>query len=80
MDEGDIEHPRPFQVDDATRATLRLAATEAEDAMLRLVGICDQNELIPADELETLRRINRTLEDCSARLYAMSVRGAHEGG
>jgi hypothetical protein len=78
MDGGDTEHPRPGEVDDATRATLRLAATEAENAMLHLVGICNQDELIPADELATLRQINRALEDCSARLYAMSVRGSQQ--
>jgi hypothetical protein len=78
MDEGDTDHPGPDKVDDATRAVLRLAATEAENAMLRLVGICNENELIPADELATLHEINRALEDCSARLYAMSVRGTRE--
>jgi hypothetical protein len=78
MDEGDTEHPRPAKVDDATRETLRLAATEAENAMLRLVGICNEDELMPADELATLHQINRSLEDCSARLYAMSVRGTNK--
>jgi hypothetical protein len=78
MNGRDREHPGPGEVDDATRATLRLAATEAENAMLRLVGICNENELIPADELATLRQINRALEDCSARLYAMSVRGTQK--
>jgi hypothetical protein len=45
--------------------------------MLRLVGIC-RPELFPADELDTLRRINRELEDASTRLYAMAVRGTKE--
>jgi hypothetical protein len=78
MDGGDTEHPRPGMVDDATRATLRLAASEAENAMLRLVGICNESELVPADELETLRKVNRALADACTRLYAMSARGSHE--
>jgi hypothetical protein len=77
MDERDQGHPRPGEVDDDTRATLRLAATEVETAMLRIVGICNE-VLIPADEIATLRRVNRSLEDCSTRLYAMSVRGRHD--
>lgn len=60
-----------------TRGTLRLASSEAETAMLRLVGVC-RPELFPADEFETLRRINRELEDASTRLYAMAVRGTKE--
>jgi hypothetical protein len=60
-----------------TRGTLRLASSEAETAMLRLVGIC-RRELFPADEFETLRRINRELEDTATRLYAMAVRGTKE--
>jgi len=44
--------------------------------MLRLVGICQAPELLlPHDEVETLRRINRELEDATTRLYAMAVRG-----
>jgi|HubBroStandDraft_4_1064222.scaffolds.fasta_scaffold985255_2 hypothetical protein len=60
-----------------TRGTLRLASSEAETAMLRLVGIC-RPELFPADEFETLRHINRELEDATTRLYAMAVRGTKE--
>jgi hypothetical protein len=60
-----------------TRGTLRLASSEAETAMLRLVGICRPG-LFPADEFETLRRINRELEDTATRLYAMAVRGTKE--
>ncbi len=60
-----------------TKATLRLASQEAEQAMLRLVGIC-RPELFPADEFETLHRINRELEDVSTVLYAMAVRGTRE--
>ena len=41
-----------------TRDTLRLASQEAEAAMLRLVGVC-RPELFPADQWDTLRRINR---------------------
>ena len=64
--------------DKDTRETLKLAAQGAEEAMLRLVSICELPELIPADELETLHRINRELEDCCTRLYAMAVRGTKE--
>jgi hypothetical protein len=60
-----------------TRETLRLASQEAEQAMLRLVGIC-RPELFPAGEFETLRRVNRELEDATTRLYAMAVRGTKE--
>jgi hypothetical protein len=60
-----------------TRATLRLASQEAEQVMLRLVGIC-RPELFPADEFETLHHINTELEDASTRLYAMAVRGTSE--
>jgi hypothetical protein len=60
-----------------TRETLRLASTEAEQAMLLLVGIC-RPELFPADEWNTLRRVNRELEDVSTTLYAMAVRGTKE--
>jgi hypothetical protein len=75
-DEGPAE---PRSAGDDARATLRLAATEAENAMLRLVGVSNEDELIPADERETLRQITRALEDCSIRLYAMSVRGTDAG-
>jgi hypothetical protein len=78
MDEGDQGHPLPSEVDEDTRAILRLAATEAENAMLHVVGICNEDRLIPADEIANLQRINRSLEDCCTRLYAMSVRGTHE--
>jgi hypothetical protein len=60
-----------------TRHTLRLASQEAEAAMLRLVGVC-RPELFPADQWDTLRRINRELEDASETLYAMAVRGTKE--
>jgi hypothetical protein len=78
MDDRDEGHPRPCKVDDDTRATLRLAATEAENAMLHLIGVGNEDELIPADEIATLRRVTSALEDCCTRLYAMSVRGADE--
>jgi hypothetical protein len=61
-----------------TRETLQVAAQEAEQAMMRLVSICELPELIPADEVETLHRINHELEDCCTRLYAMAVRGTKE--
>jgi hypothetical protein len=59
-----------------TRHALQMASQQAEQAMLRLVGICQAPELLlPEDEVETLRRINRELEDATTRLYAMAVRG-----
>jgi muconolactone delta-isomerase len=58
-----------------TRGTLRLASQEAETAMLRVAGICNELDLLPADEVEVLHQVGRELEDASTRLYAMSVRG-----
>jgi hypothetical protein len=59
-----------------TRHSLQLASQEADEAMLRLVGICQAPELLlPDDEVATLRKINRELEDATTRLYAMAVRG-----
>jgi hypothetical protein len=43
--------------------------------MLRVAGICNELDLLPADEVEVLHQVGRELDDASARLYAMSVRG-----
>jgi hypothetical protein len=62
-----------------TRGTLRLASQGAETAMLRLTGISNEPDLLPADEIDVLHQIGRELEDAASRLYAMSVRGTrHE--
>jgi len=68
---GDNHEKRPSK---ETRGTLRLASHEAETAMLRLTGICNEPDLLPADEIDALRKVNRELEDATCRLYAMSVR------
>lgn len=70
-----MTHPKPCKVDDDTRATFRLAALEAENAMLRLTGLINEDELVPEDEIANLHQLSSALEQCSVRLYAMSERG-----
>jgi hypothetical protein len=60
-----------------TRETLRLASMEAEQAMLRLVGVCNP-ALFPPDEFQVVKRVNKELEDACTTLYAMAVHGTRQ--